>query len=102
MAWVTEGPQTDPSNGTVLADTGALGVTTTAFTILVDTNAAFYGKLALRNSLNTADVNVQTVYVHPSFPSPLVSVTMTPGLNQRLVFRTGEDVTGTVQISIVH
>jgi len=101
MAWASEGPLTDPSNGDLLADTGPLPALGAGFSILADSNAACYVNLVLRNSLNTTDLFTQKLYVHPSTPNPLASISMTPGLNQRLLVRAAEAVVGTIQVSIL-
>lgn len=100
MAWHTAGPLEDPSAGDVLADTGALGVGVSGFTILIDTTAGGYVDLVHRNALNTQDLHLQKLYISPGTPLPL-GATLTLALNERLLLRVRDGLTGTIQGSFL-
>ena len=99
MAWHTEGPKTDPTDGTVLADTGPMSAGIQNATLLVYTDVMFVADLVQRNALNTADLNVQPIAITSQLA--VVGVPFTFVLNQRVLLRVNGNVTGHMQASIL-
>lgn len=95
MAWSSEGKKTDPVAGTLLADTGGLPAMSLGSNLIVWSNVFVRLIIAVRNALNTADVASQTVECTGNFI--VVGIPITLVLNQRLIIRTDNDITGDVQ-----
>jgi hypothetical protein len=99
MGWATEGAQINPSNGDILADTGALAVGITA-TLIIKTNVDAPIELVRRNATNTSDFKVQPLVVAP--PNLfVVSVPLGVSLNERILLRMSDDLEGTITASIL-
>lgn len=98
--WVTEGTKTDPAQGDILADTGALGVGIYGLTALIWSNAGINVQLeiAQRDNLNASDVVAQR-FSAPSTPITFPVTISTMG--QRIVVRVVDGFTGDVQVSLV-
>ena len=100
--WATEGLKVNPSAGTILADTGAVGsLLTLSVTLIAWTNTGVLVDIAQRNLGNTADVNVQRIVISATSTFNTVNVPVHLALGQRLVVRTVSDMTGQVQVSIL-
>jgi hypothetical protein len=100
MGWNTEGVKTNPTAGDTLADSGPLSAALKTFTIAIwnDTGG---GELEVvqRNALDTADVAVQRITVAGTtliYPWPVLLV-----LNQRVIVRLRQDLTGHIQASLL-
>lgn len=100
MSWATNGPITDPAEGEILADTGALTLGITATLICTTTSACTF-ELVRRNAANTADVKTLTI---PVLLSPIffTSVPLGVSVNERFQIRCVTSVTGTVQASLLY
>lgn len=101
MAWATANTITDPTAGTILADTGALSIGLLSFTILLASSGPSATlELQLRNAANSANVATQTInstgYGSDAIPVPIVI-----GLNQRLRLVVVNNYTGDVDASIL-
>ena len=99
--WATEGPQIDPEAGTILADTGAITLGgLISGTIIITRNVSCVIELVKRNATNNADVKMHPI---PCY-SDNMFVTALPfslGVNERIVLRMRDTVTGLVQCSIL-
>lgn len=101
MPWTTNGLLTDPSAGDLLADTGVLSAGFMSFTLMVYTNGGVVFDLVQRNALNTADIGSQRLSIINTGNLHAQSIPLTLSLNQRVVIRNVNDVTGNVQASIL-
>ena len=99
MAWDTEGVIENPTEGQIMADTGAilLGIVA-VFTIIIwgETETSF--EIAVRNAANNADVNVQRISANKYL---LVGVPLSLGVNQRVVVRSVAAASYNYQASIL-
>ena len=102
MAWATAGILSSPTEGTILADSGAQLASTTAFTILVVTQYAARVTFAWRNALNTADKQSQLIKTVSDSPTLMIGLGgLTLLLNERVVLRAESDMIGEVQASLI-
>lgn len=61
MTWITEGLQTSPSTGTLLADTGEVPESNTEFTIVLTSTAVATVLLQRRNAANNGTLQEQII-----------------------------------------
>lgn len=99
--WATGGVFSPPNDGDIIADTGAVGVAVTGFTVVLWTegyDATF--EIVLRNTLNTADVSKQLV--RASYWTPTIyQLQTTAAIGQRIIVRTVGYPSGGFQASIM-
>ena len=98
-AWSSNGTQTNPVAGQVLADTGPLGAVTSGnFTVLIYADNTSTVEIEHRNALNTVTLDSQTVWLN-GYQAVNISVTLL--LNERIrVVSNG--FTGITQASILN
>jgi hypothetical protein len=98
--WATAGVKTNPANGTILADTGAISGGVGSYTIVVASTVVARLEVVVRDAANTTDVNMQTL---PTVASGLVHLMLPmdvpPG--GRIVIRNNGAITGVVHASIL-
>lgn len=99
--WVSAGELTDPNDGDILADTGALALGIAAAAVLVTSTTGLVVELVRRNVLNTADVRAQSIYIASYVPFSLSGLPIGLSAGERVLLRVkGSGVTGAVQGSI--
>lgn len=100
--WVSEGIKSNAMQNDILADTGAMALAvTTALTIIVAADRGNTLVLALRDSLNAADVSTQRLYaLEGNTVITIGAITFAAG--QRLVVRAAADIDDEIQVSIIN
>jgi hypothetical protein len=100
MAWSTQGRQTDPDAGTILADTGAISVGgLLGLTVVIAATTGCYCTIARRNTLNNADVESQMLAVQGG-QTAVGPLSMSISSGQRVVVRLDGAIGGDVQASL--
>ena len=104
MAWATNNIVSNPSSGDIIADTGAIalgGLIQT--TVLVWSTITCNVEIVQRNALNTADVNKQRLYALNSETGilPIQQVPVLLAVNERLLVRMVDSISGDIQASIL-
>lgn len=99
--WNTEGQKTNPSSGTVLADTGQLLAQEWRATIILSATALANVKLQHRNANNNGNVKEQNFSVLSStlLHLPLLAISVT-NADERVRVVTDGVILGNVQASI--
>ncbi|NVM23391.1 MAG: hypothetical protein HWN68_16600 [Desulfobacterales bacterium] len=100
--WATEGVKVNPTNGTLLADTGSLVAGLYDIDIIYTTSANAGGDIQHRNADNTVTVACHRVrgFTYSSFCFPLRSYKI--ATNERFRVIQASDLTGSVQVSIIY
>ena len=103
MPWDTQGLQSSYASGVLLADTGALGITTFNAGIYIYTGDGNPLKVDLqhRNSANNATLNSQIIEAPGGGVSHAYYFPFTAGLNERLRVVTLTSAEGPIQVSIL-
>jgi len=101
MAWNTTGiAPALASKGMVLADTGPLSVTALNLTIVSWADDDCIVELVLRDALNTVDLVIQKLFL-PSGTIVLPAIPISVTLNQRIIVRAFQVLTGNIQVSLL-
>lgn len=100
MGWATQGRISNAMKGTVLADTGQMLASTLAIAVVgwTEREPATI-EVAQRDATNQNDLNMQTLALSAG-QSNDITLTAVLVLNQRLVARAANDISGDVQVSI--
>lgn len=100
MSMFTQGLLTEPVDGTLLADSGALPVGQNR--IFVAISSEYRGRIVLahRNALNDTDLSTHILFV-PDGPKIFPVPAFTTLLNERLVARASGSISGDVQVTII-
>lgn len=101
MAWHTNGPITDPGDGEVLADSGALAVGSTTAALLIYAPTACTVYLNHRNALNTATLHSQPIPITGNVFAPIIGIPLSPAMNERYTLTLDVGFTGVIWASIL-
>lgn len=103
MTWYTAGPQTNPADQAVLADTGAIGSgNNTPACIMVTANAQASVIVEQRNAANNATVASQFIRVPANDTRSLDMGVISLGPGERLRVLQSGALTGVIHASITY
>ncbi len=100
MAWTTAGGQTNPTNGTVIADSGQLPTGVHRLGLLVSCTARCTVEVQHRNAANGATIWGHLFQIAADSPMNLSLPITIENVNERVRIVMGANLTGSVQASI--